>query len=73
MYLVGWVLLAAYEKNGESAIQTIVERFPENREKAYLMFSQLLEKQSSSDMRIIRMHDEEGKWHEIDLADSEPF
>ena len=70
MYLVGWVLLAAYEKNGELAIQSIVERFPDNREKAYQLFSQLLEKQSSPDMRIMRMHQEGGKWQEINLAES---
>ena len=71
MYLAGLILKAAYEKNDESAIQSIVERFPDNREGIYLMFSQLVEKQSIPDMRIIRMHEEGDKWREIDLTDSE--
>ena len=71
MYLVGWILQAAYKKNNESAIQSIVERFPDNREKIYLTISQLLEKQSILDTRIIRMHEEAGKWREIDLDEPE--
>lgn len=70
MNLAGWVLKAAYEKNGESVIRTIVERFPDNREDIYLLFSQILEKQSIPNTRVFRMHEEGGRWHEIDLADS---
>ena len=71
MYLMGLVLMAAYEKNGESAIQTIVERFPDNREDVYQLLSHILEKPSHTDKRILRMHEEGGKWNEIDLADLE--
>ena len=71
MYLVGWILTTAYEKNGEAAMRAIVERFPDKREEIYLTFSQLLEKQTIPDMRIVRMHEKDGNWHEIDLADSE--
>ena len=63
-----WILHAAYARNGETVIQAIVELFPDNREDLYRLFSQTLAEISIPDTKVLRIHEEGGKWHEIDLG-----
>ena len=63
--LAGWILMAAYEKHDEAIIREIAQRFPDNREEIYRLFSQMLEKLPNPNSNILRIHQEEGKWHEI--------
>ena len=65
--MAGWILHVAYTRNGEKVIQAIVERFPDNQEDLYSLFSQTLAEISQPDTKVLRIHEERGKWHEIDL------
>ena len=67
--LAGWILQAAYEKHGEAVIQAVAEHFPDNREDIYMLFSQTFEKTSIPDTKILRIHQKEGKWHEIEIGE----
>lgn len=66
--IAGWIIHVAYARNGETVIRAIVERFPDNREELYRLFSQKLAETSTPETKVIRTHEEGGKWHEIDLA-----
>ena len=66
--MAGWILHAAYAKNGETFIQAIVEHFPDNREDLYRMFSQKLAEITIPETKVVRFHEEGGKWHEIELG-----
>ena len=66
--LAGWIIHAAHAKNGEMAIKTIIERFPDNREHLYRLFTQTLAEISVPDTKVLRIHQEGGKWHEIELG-----
>ena len=66
--MAGWIIHVAYARNGETVIRAIVERFPDNREDLYRLFSQKLAETTIPDTKVIRIHEEGGKWHEIDLG-----